>query len=136
MKKKIISILGSTGSIGLSVFEIINLKKNFFKINLLSANKNYNLICKQIEKYKPKYFIIGDKVIFKKLEKKYKKVKILNDFNYKNLKKSDLTISAIPGIAGLYPTLKMIKSSKKILIANKESIICGWNLIKKNSLKF
>ena len=129
MKKKIISILGSTGSIGLSVFEIINLKKNFFKINLLSANKNYNLICKQIEKYKPKYFIIGDKVIFKKLEKKYKKVKILNDFNYKNLKKSDLTISAIPGIAGLYPTLKMIKSSKKILIANKESIICGWNLI-------
>ena len=45
--------------------------------------------------------------------------------------KSDLTISAIPGLAGLRPTISMIKNSKKILIANKESVICGWNIIKK-----
>ena len=50
--------------------------------------------------------------------------------------KIDITIAAIPGLAGLKPTLFMITKSKKLLIANKESIICGWNLIKKNSRKY
>ena len=49
--KRIISILGSTGSIGLSSLSIIDKKKKDFKINVLSANKNYSLICKQIKKY-------------------------------------------------------------------------------------
>ena len=136
--KKLISILGSTGSIGLSTFEIIDKKKNYFNVNLLSANKNYKLICKQILKYKPNFFIITDPVIFEKINKKFrkKKIKILNSFELLNLKKkNDLTITAIPGIIGLKPTIQMIKFSKKILIANKESIICGWNLIKKNALK-
>ena len=53
----------------------------------------------------------------------------------KLLKKSDITIAAIPGLAGLEPTIEMIKKSKKILIANKESVICGWNLIKKIAFK-
>ena len=48
---------------------------------------------------------------------------------------SDITISGVPGIAGLKPTLTMVKLSKKILIANKESIICGWNLIQKEAKK-
>ena len=48
-------------------------------------------------------------------------------------KKFDITISAIPGVAGLEPTLNLIKKSKKMLIANKEAIICGWNLIDKIS---
>ena len=64
--KKTISILGSTGSIGLSALDIIN-KKNFFKINYLSANKNFNLICNQIIRYKPNYFIVSDIETFKKL---------------------------------------------------------------------
>ena len=136
--KKLISILGSTGSIGLSTFKIIDKKKKYFNVNLLSANKNYKLICKQILKYKPNFFIITDPVIFEKINKKFrkKKIKILNSFELLNLKKkNDLTITAIPGIIGLKPTIQMIKFSKKILIANKESIICGWNLIKKNALK-
>ena len=55
----------------------------------------------------------------------------MNSFKHVEFKKKiDITISAIPGIAGLEPTLKLIKSSKKMLIANKESIICGWDLIK------
>ena len=58
--KKNISILGSTGSIGLSTLKIIDKRKSYFKINILSANKNYNLICSQIKKYKPKVFVIND----------------------------------------------------------------------------
>ncbi len=137
--KKYISILGSTGSVGLTSLKIIDKKKNQLKCYLLSANKNFTIICKQIEIYKPKLFIINDPLTFAKVKKKYKKrnIKILNSFkNVKLSQKIDITISAIPGIIGLEPTLKMIQHSKKILIANKESIICGWNLIKRNASKF
>ncbi len=136
--KKIISILGSTGSVGLTTLSIIEKKKNLFKFNLLSANKNYSLICKQIKKYNPSIFIISDKKIFIKIKKKFRKknIKILNNYDDLKLKKtSHITISAIPGIAGLKPTIMMLEKSKKFLIANKESIICGWNLIKKLSMK-
>ena len=130
--KKIISILGSTGSIGLSTLRIVDKKSNYFTVNILLANKNYNIICKQIKKYKPKVFIINNYKIYTKIKKKFNKknIKILNNLESANLNKSDITISAIPGIAGLKPTLSIIKLTKKLLIANKEAIICGWNLIK------
>ena len=137
--KKNISILGSTGSIGLNVLSLINKKKSPLKINILAANKNYKLICDQIVKFKPKVFIISNYKTFVKVKKRYKKknIKIINNVeSQKNyIKKSDITIAAIPGIAGLKPTIELIKKSKKILIANKESIICGWNLIKKIAFK-
>ena len=73
--KKTISILGSTGSIGLSTFKIIDKKRKDFIINLLSANKNYKLILKQIKKYKPKYFIINNRSIYLKVKKIFSKRK-------------------------------------------------------------
>lgn len=135
---KTISILGSTGSIGLTSLDIIEKKKNFFKVYLLSANKNYKLITRQIKKYKPSIFVIGNYSIFKKVSKAYKSKKtlIVNQIDHNFIKKkTDITIAAIPGIAGLLPTIKMIEKSKKVLIANKESVICGWNLIKKAASK-
>tara|TARA_B100001063_G_C16739578_1_gene543984 strand:- start:115 stop:1275 length:1161 start_codon:yes stop_codon:yes gene_type:complete len=136
--KKLISILGSTGSIGTTSLKIIDKKKNNFKPFLFSANKNYKLISYQIKKYQPNFFLIKDINIYQKIKKKFKKnkIKIINSLEKSYIKKkSDITISAIPGIAGLEPTLHMIKLSKKVLLANKESIICGWNLIKKSSNK-
>ena len=140
--KKSICILGSTGSIGKSSISLISKNKNVFSIDLLMANSNYKLICEQIKKYQPKYFIINNYKIYLKIKNKFKKkkIKILNDINNVRLKKkSDIVISSISGIAGLKPTLHMIKFTKKILLANKESIICGWNLIsrelKKNKTK-
>ena len=87
--KKIISILGSTGSIGLNSFKIIDKKRKYFDINLLSANKNYKLICMQILKYKPNFFVVTDQSIFEKIKKKFKKtkIKILNNFELASLKK-------------------------------------------------
>ena len=137
MQKKI-SILGSTGSIGLTTLKILEKKKKYLKPYIFSANKNYALICKQIKIFKPSYFIVFNENIYKKIKKKFqkKKIVILNNFNHlKVKKKSDITVTAIPGIAGLKPTIQSIKISKKILIANKESIICGWNLIKKELKK-
>ena len=136
--KKFISILGSTGSVGLTTLSIIDKTKNEFYPYIFSANKNFNLICKQIKKYKPKIFVINDKNTFLKIlsKYKYKKIKILNNFDSLKIKTiSNITISAIPGIAGLKPTIKMTGLSSKILLANKESIICGWDLILKKSKK-
>ena len=140
--KNTISILGSTGSIGLSALKIIDIKRNHFKINVLSGNKNYKLICKQIIKYKPDFFVITDINTFHKVKKKFykKKIKILNSFSQINFRKrTNIIISAIPGISGLKPTISVIPNCNKILIANKESVICGWSLInnvaKKNKTK-
>ena len=54
-----ISILGSTGSIGLNTLKIIDKKKKKFKVNLLAANSNFSKICYQIEKYNPKFIFIN-----------------------------------------------------------------------------
>jgi 1-deoxy-D-xylulose-5-phosphate reductoisomerase len=138
MKKKI-TILGSTGSIGLTTLNIISKKKNQFIVTLLAAKNNYKEICKQINKYNPIYFVIANPAIFKKVKKKFKnkKTKILDDYTKIKIKpKSDVTISAIPGTEGLLPTLSIIKSTKKLLLANKESVICGWELIKNESFKY
>ena len=75
--KKNISILGSTGSIGLSTLKIIDKKKNLFSVDLLSAHKNYVSIVSQIKKYKPKVFVISNNRIFEKKKKKLKNKKKL-----------------------------------------------------------
>ena len=89
--------------------------------------------------YKPKVFIVNNFNVFTKIHKKFNKknILILNKLDYKDNKilNSDISIAAIPGIAGLRPTIEIIKKSKKILIANKESIICGWDLIRQAAKK-
>jgi 1-deoxy-D-xylulose-5-phosphate reductoisomerase len=135
MKKKI-AILGSTGSIGKTLIKIINKDKKNFDIVLLAAEKNYKEIYKQAKILNVKNLIITNKKSFNELKKKkLGKIKIFNNFNsFGNIfkKKIDYVMSAISGIHGLEPTIKIIKYTKKIAIANKESIICGWHLIKNN----
>ena len=138
MKKKI-AILGSTGSIGKTLINIITKDKKSFEVVLLTAEKNSNELFKQAKLLKVKNLIITNKKVFDSLKKRNKKkFEIFND--YKHLdhifeKKIDYVMSSISGIEGLQPTLDMIKYTKKIAIANKESIICGWNLINKK-MKF
>ena len=139
MKKKTFAILGSTGSIGKSSLNVINKLSNS-KVELIFANKNFKEIINQIKIFRPKVVIINSFETYKKLKKnlKFKKIIILNDYkkSKKYLKKIDVTISAIPGVNGLEPTIFFTEISKKVLIANKESIICGWNLIKEKAKKF
>ncbi len=136
MIKKNIAILGSTGSIGKTLLKIINKNKKDFNIQLLTANKNYKQILKQTKSFKVQNVIITDKNSYIKFIKinKNKNIKIYN--NFANIKKIfkfkvDYIMSSIVGIDGLKPTLNVIEHTKTIAIANKESIICGWNLIKK-----
>ena len=135
--KKII-ILGSTGSIGKQTLEIIKKEKNKFEILLLSTDKNINLISKQIKTFKVKNIVVTNQKKYKILKKRFKKIKIFPDFKRidKQLKvKADYVMSAISGIQGLRPTINIIKKTKRIAIANKESLICGWSFIQRELKK-
>ena len=139
MKKKI-AILGSTGSIGKTLIEIIKKDKKNFEVILLTAHKSYKEILKQAKILQVKNLIITDKKSYLNLSKnKLGKIKIYNNYDSFNKifkKKIDYVMSSISGINGLAPTIKIIKFTKKIAIANKEAIICGWHLIKKDLKRF
>ena len=143
MKKKL-AILGSTGSIGKTLIKIIKKDKKNFDIILLTADRNYVELLKQAETLNVKNLIITNKQSYEKLKKqKLNNINIFNNYNSFNKifkKKLDYVMSSISGIHGLEPTVKIIKHTKKIAIANKESIICGWSLIneelKRNNTNF
>ena len=141
MKKKIV-LFGSTGSIGKSFLDILKNDVNNCDILLLSVNKNIKELLKQLKTFKVRNIIISEKKSFLKIKKilKNKKINIYNNYDsiHKifNKKKADYILNAISGLDGLSPTLKTIRFTKNIAIANKESIICGWSLIKIELDKF
>ena len=141
MKK--IAIFGSTGSIGSSLLNIIKKDKKTFKIKLLTANKNYKKLIKQAKFFNVKNIIITDSNSFLITTNllKNKKIKVYKNFDSLNKifnkeKKIDYTMCAISGFQGLKSTLDIIKYTKTVAIANKESIICGWNLIRKDLKRY
>ena len=135
---KRIAIFGSTGSIGSSLLNIIKKNKENFKIELLTANKDYKKLIKQAKLFNVKNIIItnNNSFLITRNILKNTNIKVFKNFNCLNKifnknKKIDYTMCAISGFQGLKPTLDIIKYTETIAIANKESIICGWNLIKK-----
>ena len=124
MKKKIV-ILGSTGSIGKSLINIIKKDKKNFDIILLTANKNYKELYKQSKLLNVKNLIITDSKGFNYLKNKDKKINIYNNYNNldKILKsKVDYTMSSITGLDGLEPTLNIIKKTKLLLLQIRSQI--------------
>ncbi len=144
MMQKVV-ILGSTGSIGTSTLKSLATTKKF-KVFLLTANQDIKKLLKQCILHKVPYAIIENTNNFKKYKSIFKKNKInlymglKNNINTILNKKISVCINSISGIEGLEPTLKLIPLTNKILIANKESIICAWDIInkklKKHNTKF
>jgi len=140
-RKLSLAILGSTGSIGTTTLKIIKKYPNHFKINLLACNKNKKNIYRQISKFLPKYVIIHDKKnynFFKKIKfrKKVKFFQNLEDFNKEKKIKFDKVILGISSIDGLDYAFSFIKYTKEILLANKETIVCGGKLFLKRAHYF
>ena len=144
MNKSLI-ILGSTGSIGSTTIKSIENQKNF-KVILLTAGQNIKKLLSQSIKFKAKHAIIENKKKYDKFKNLFHKNRISLHHGFNNINnilkdiKVNYCINSISGINGLDPTLKLIPHTKKFLIANKESIICAWNLIqkklKKNNTEF
>ena len=138
MKKKI-AILGSTGSIGRSTLEVIKKDKKNFDVILLTANNNYRKLIQQAKQFQVKNVLIKNKNFYSKVKNSLKKTKVYTgDVSITNIisGKLDYTMSAIVGVIGLQPTLDAIKISKTVAIANKETIICGWEILSKHIKKY
>tara|TARA_A100001011_G_scaffold161886_1_gene170313 strand:+ start:1985 stop:3151 length:1167 start_codon:yes stop_codon:yes gene_type:complete len=138
---KDIIILGSTGSIGQSTLNVITKDKLKFRIKLLTTNKNIKKIYNQAIDFNVKKVVVNDKKKFGRFAEIFKKKKIkvfftLDDALKNNKKKVYFTVSAISGLNGLYPTIKIIKYTKNLGLANKESIICGWKFLEKELKKY
>ncbi len=138
MKKKI-AILGSTGSIGKYTLEVIKKDKKNFDIVLLTANNNYRKLIQQAKQFQAKNVLIKNKNFYSKVKNSLKKTKVYTgDVSITNIisGKLDYTMSAIVGVAGLQPTVDAVRISKTVVIANKETIICGWEILAKYIKKY
>jgi len=140
MKKKI-AILGSTGSIGTSTLEIIKKDKKNFDVVFLSANNNYKKLIQQAKEFNAKNVLIKNEKFYEVVKNSLKKNKTKvfsgnTSINKIISGKLDYTMSAIVGLAGLQPTIDIIKVSKTVAIANKETIICGWEILSKLIKKY
>jgi len=132
--KKRIAILGSTGSIGKSTLDVIRKDKKNFDVVFLSANKNYKKLIQQAKEFNVKNILIKNKSLHNKVKKLLKKNKTKVYYGDTSINKIihgklDYTMSAIVGVAGLQPTVDAVKISKTVAIANKETIICGWDIL-------
>ena len=134
--KKGVAILGSTGSIGVQALGVISEQEELFRVEVLTANENSDLLINQAKKYKPNSVVIVN-------EKKYQKVySELNPLNIKVYAGSeslnqivdsdeiDIVLTALVGYSGLLPTINAIKNRKKIALANKETLVVAGSLIK------
>jgi len=138
MKKKI-AILGSTGSIGKSTLDVIKKDRKNFDVVLLSANNNYKKLIQQAKQFKAKNVLIKNEKFYSKVKNSLKKTKVYSgNISIKKIvsRKLDYTMSAVVGLAGLQPTIDAIKISKTVAIANKETIICGWDILSKIIKKY
>ena len=136
---KIISILGSTGSIGKSTLSVINLHPDRFKVFALGGFNNVDLLLEQTIKFKPSFIVTKDLESKKQLMGKLKETKLDTQVLYGNdgysfiasHEKVTTVVAAITGSAGLISTIDAAKSGKQILLANKESMVMAGDLINK-----
>ena len=112
-KKRKISIIGSTGSIGTQALEVIEKLQDKFEIIALAGGKNAELLKSQAEKFKPRYTVLGEEGL----------EKICTD------KENDIILVACSGKIGLRPTLKAIENGIDIALANKETLVMAGDIV-------
>ena len=136
---KVISILGSTGSIGRSTLSVVDLHPEKFKIFALSGFNNNDLLLEQAIKFKPSFIVtknlFSKKILMDKLKDTKLKTEVLyGDEGYTFIashEKVTTVVAAITGSAGLISTIQAAKNGKQILLANKESMVMAGELINK-----
>lgn len=135
--KKRLSILGSTGSIGVSTLEVVRQFPERFEVAALAGGKNISLLARQIETFKPRTVSVLDEELAQKLEGSLNgagsKPQILYGAKgYESVATSgeaDMVVSAMVGAAGLLPTLAAIRAGKDIALANKETLVIAGELV-------
>lgn len=133
--KKHIAILGSTGSIGVQTLQVISQNQEAFKVEVLTANRNADLLIQQARQFKPNAVVIVDEgkysQVFKELDsidiKVYAGENALTSIV--EMEGIDVVLTALVGYAGLRPTFRAIEHGKQIALANKETLVIAGDLI-------
>lgn len=140
MKKKI-SILGSTGSIGIQTLEVVRNNPDKFEVVAISANKNIDMLLNQIDEFNPKYVAVYDEDSYFKIKSilKNKNINVLCAMEglkiISSLDEIDILVTALVGMIGLLPTLEAIRNKKDIALANKETLVCAGELVMSEAKK-
>jgi len=135
--QKNLALLGSTGSIGSQTLEIVDRHPDAFKVTTLTANRNWKLLAKQANQYRPEYLLLCDETSKDDFESllSYKPKEIIYGRHQLNetgiFEQADIIVNSLVGFAGFLPTYNALKTGKKVALANKESLVVGGELIKK-----
>lgn len=140
---KRLTILGSTGSIGRNALEIVSRNRDRFRVVVLTAWNNIDLLEKQIKSFAPELVAVSNEESARKLQKRFGR-KLSFDIlsGADGIEKaaahenSDFVLSAIVGAAGLMPTLAAIRSGKTIGLANKETLVVAGEIVTEESKKY
>ena len=135
MTKKRIAILGSTGSIGTQALGVILEQKDRFEVEVLTANRNAELLIEQAIAHQPNVVVIGEESLYDKVYaaldahhiKVYAGAEALSQVV--QMETVDLVLTALLGYAGLIPTLAAIDAGKNIALANKETLVVAGQLV-------
>ncbi|HPJ14955.1 MAG TPA: 1-deoxy-D-xylulose-5-phosphate reductoisomerase, partial [Spirochaetota bacterium] len=131
---KSVSILGSTGSIGSSALRVIDSFPDKFKVKALSCSSNIKTLEEQIQKYSPEFAALGsiEPEIYDSIKKKYPRTiffsgnSALSDIASEG---ADILLTSVVGYSGVIPTLKAIPKTKRIALANKETLVAAGDIV-------
>jgi len=129
-----LTILGATGSIGLSTLDVVRQHPDKYQIVALTAHKSVEQMAKLCEEFQPQFVVMVDENAAEQLSQKINKNIIVltgkeNLNKVASLPEITTVMAAIVGAAGLLPTLAAAKSGKRVLLANKESLVMSGQIL-------
>lgn len=137
MKKKKLSVLGSTGSIGVSTLQVVERFPERFEIIGLAAGQNRALLEEQIERFHPKVVSLASEDAARDTRKKMPGLEVLSGIEglirVSTLPEIDMVVSALVGALGLIPTISAIRAGKDIALANKEALVMAGGVVMKEA---
>ena len=136
MRARNLTILGSTGTIGANTLDVVSRMREHFHVFALTANTSVNLLAEQCKVWNPKYAVLSDEFAADKLRKRLQKgasqVEVLAGHDalvwVSEHDEADYVMAGIVGAAGLMPSLAAAKAGKRVLLANKESLVMSGKL--------
>ena len=131
-----ITVLGSTGSIGVSTLDVVARHADRYTVFALTAHRRIDALLEQCKVFQPSYAVVTDEIWAEKLSQKIRAAGLATEVlsgvagleKVAAHKSVDTVMAAIVGFAGLAPTLAAVKAGKKVLLANKEALVCAGHL--------
>ena len=139
MKK--ISLLGSTGSIGVNTLDVVDRNPEKFQVLAMSAGRNIDLFAEQVRKFKPKIASLFDSTKISTLKERVADLDveiIIGDegsIAVATLPETDVVVSGVVGSAGLVPAMEALKAGKNLALANKETLVIAGELVLREAEK-